>query len=92
MFEEQPCEPRFGLDTGTGRERLAGWSDLTWEHLTNQDSAIHHLVVGAGGFPCAQPAPAGATWGLNGAHMARVTYQSPFRGVIPVVDLVGETS
>jgi hypothetical protein len=92
VFEEQPCEPRFGLDTGTGRERLAGWSDLTWEHLTNQDSAIHHLVVGAGGFPCAQPAPAGATWGLNGAHMARVTYQSPFRGVIPVFDLVGETS
>jgi hypothetical protein len=89
IFEEQPCEPRFGLDTGEGDERLTDWSKLTWEHLNNQDGA-DHLVVGEGGFPCdRQGAPPGATWGLNAAHMARVTYQSPFRGVFRVVDLVG---
>ncbi len=91
VLEEQPCEPRFGLDTGTGRERLVDWSTLTWEHLDNQDGATH-LVVGRDGFPNDDQAePPGATWGRNAAHMARVTYQAPFRGVFPVVDLVGES-
>lgn len=90
VLEEQPCEPRFGLDTGTGRERLDDWSDLTWEHLDNHEEGAAHLVVGQAGFPNDdQAAPAGATWGRNSAHMARVAYQAPFRGVFPVVDLVG---
>ena len=88
VIEEQPCEPRFGLDSGDGTRPLEDWRDLEWEHLSGQDGA-GHLIVGDGGFPSAQPPPAGATWGLNSAHMARVTYQAPFRMLFRVVDLVG---
>lgn len=91
VLEEQPCEPRFGLDTGDGTEDLAQWSDLTWEHLTAQGDAPH-LVVGSHGFPANQPEPAGATWGLNSAHMARAVYQAPFRRLFRVIDLVGPSS
>jgi len=91
VLEEQPCEPRFGLDTGDGTEDLVLWSDLTWEHLTTQGDAAH-LVVGSEGLPADQPEPAGATWGLNSAHMARAVYQAPFRRCFPVIDLVGPSS
>jgi hypothetical protein len=91
VIEEQPSEPRFGLDSGDGTRTLGDWSDLEWEHLTNQDGATH-LVVGDGGFPSAQAPPAGATWGLNSAHMARVSYQAPFRITFRVVDLVGSAA
>ena len=90
VIEEQPCEPRFGLDSGDEDDELAEWSDLTWEHLNAQGDDALHLIVGAGGFPSDKRPPEGATWGLNSAHMARVTYQAPFRMTFRVVDLVGE--
>jgi hypothetical protein len=86
VIEEQPTEPRFGLDTIATDDGLPDlWNDLSWDHLDNQSGA--HLVVGD-----ALPAGTtldGATWGLNSAHMARATYQPPFRFTFPVVDLIG---
>jgi len=93
VLEEQPSEPRFGLDTGDGTKPLLLWSDLTWEHLTAQGDDAAHLIVGSGGFRGNQPAPDdGATWGLNSAHMARAVYQAPFRQLFAVEDLVGPSS
>jgi hypothetical protein len=90
VIEEQPSEPRFGLDTDPTPADLADWSDLAWEHLNAQADDAPHLIVGAAGFPSNHQAPGEATWGLNSAHMARVTYQAPFRMTFRVVDLVGE--
>ena len=94
IIEEQPTEPRFGLDTASpadGPPDLASWNDLCWEHLTGQDPAVH-LVIGSNGFPSSEAPPAGATWGLNAAHMARATYQAPFRMIMAVTDLLGGPS
>ncbi len=90
VLEEQPCEPRFGLDTGTADDELILWSDLTWQHIGQSD--VVHLIVGDTGFPADRPEPDGATWGLNSAHMARAVYQAPFRQLFRVVDLVGSPS
>ena len=84
-LEEQPCEPRFGLDHGDGSEPLNAWRDLEWEQLDGQGDSVHLVLAGSG----PQPAPPGATWGLNSAHMARITYQAPFRMLFLVADLVG---
>jgi hypothetical protein len=89
-FEEQLTEPRFGLDTvapGDPAPALASWDNLCWQHLTGHDGAIHLSVGDA--FPSRLPPPPGATWGLNSAHMARATYQRPYRYDVRVEDLIG---
>jgi hypothetical protein len=89
-LEELPTEPRFGLDNvaqGAPLPPLKTWDDLAWEHLTGHDDATH-LRIGAT-FPSDSPAPPDATWGLNSAHMARATYQRPYRRTLPVDQLIG---
>jgi hypothetical protein len=88
VIEEQPTEPRFGLDTiapGDEVPELTSWNDLSWDHLDGQHGV--HLVIG-GALP-ADLTLDGATWGLNSAHMARATYQAPYRLTFRVVDLIG---
>ena len=86
VFEEQPTEPRFGLDAGGAQSDhpISTWDDLAWGHTQNQSGA--HLVVenGLGGA-----SPDGATWGRNSAHMARATFQKPFRAVFQVLEIIG---
>jgi hypothetical protein len=92
IFEEQVTEPRFGLDTtpqGEHPKPLNSWNDLSWEHLTGQTPGGHMTVLGGGIDRRYLPAPAGATWGLNAAHMARITYQAPFRYTMRLRDLIG---
>jgi hypothetical protein len=76
VFQEQPTEPRFGLDDGDADpiQNLDDWEDLGWSSVGAPDGA--HLVIGA-----VDPAPTidGITWGENGAHMARITLQTPVR-------------
>jgi hypothetical protein len=88
VIEEQPTEPRFGLDTiaaGDDLPELTSWNDLSWDHLDGQNGA--HLVIG-GALPAGTTLDR-ATWGLNSAHMARATYQAPHRLTFHVVDLIG---
>jgi len=84
VLEEQPTEPRFGLDTiadGDDVPELESWNDLSWDHV---DTPIgSHLAVA--GTLSADTTLDGATWGLNAAHMARATYRLTF----DVVDLIG---
>ena len=89
-FEELPTEPRFGLDSvapGTDVPDLDSWDELAWQHLTGHDTAVH-LAIGDD-FPSDLSAPVGAMWGLNSAHMARVTYQRPYRRLFPVQQIIG---
>jgi hypothetical protein len=75
-FQEQPTEPRFGMDDGDAEpiQDLQDWADLGWTSVGVADGA--HLVTAV-----VQPAPSigGVTWGENGAHMARITLQTPAR-------------
>ena len=66
----------LGLDDGNADpiQDLEGWEDLGWSSVGVPDGA--HLVTGA-----VDPAPSidDITWGENGAHMARITLQTPVR-------------
>jgi len=89
-FEEHPTEARFGLDTipdGEEVPALDSWDQLSWQQLIGQDDATH-LMIGEE-FPSTSAPPDGAIWGLNSAHMARVTYQRRYRQVFFVRDLIG---
>jgi hypothetical protein len=92
VLQEQPTEPRFGLDVATAQTfgtRPAQWSALSWGHLAANADTLRQLVyVPLNGTPQSpppalnNPPPGSAIWGRNSAHMASIFRQSPFRLVI----------
>jgi hypothetical protein len=92
VIQQQPGEPDFGLDMpkdiNPQPPRVTDWNQLTWRHLVQgagELRALTHVHVGVrpGSPPPPLPDtsgnPAGAQWGANGAHMARITLQKPVR-------------
>ena len=92
MIQEQPTEPRFGLDVPEDGDATAPphWGELDWAHvgvapgghLLLADTAL----VGVS-LPLADPSGpvanvGAATFGQNAAHMAAITFQRPFRAAI----------
>lgn len=83
VLQEQPTEPRFGLDAATNKlfgTKPAQWSDLSWAHLAPNSAALKQITY----VPVVNGALKGttlgsATWGKNSAHMGFITRQSPFR-------------
>jgi hypothetical protein len=81
--EERLGAPRFGLDqaarahfTGTPR----GWDEASWGHLVDSREALDALThARATGVRLDGTTLDGTTWGRNSAHMARATWQRPFR-------------
>ena len=91
VLEEQPTEPRFGLDTLVEGDQpadpLVSWNDLSWDHVGTPIGG--HLEI-AGALP-ADTTLEEATWGLNSAHMAQATYQAPYRRTFGVAELIGDS-
>lgn len=97
-FEEQALEPRFGMDLSPGAEGKApvNWNDLAWQHMVATRSAfdgLHYASLGTvpahwNGIDTHGPVAAPATWGRNGSHAARATFQRPFRMLIHAEKLV----
>jgi hypothetical protein len=92
VFEQQPTEPRFGLDadTATGRplDAIASWNDATWGDLAataDELAALSH--VPAAGRLAGHRAGT-ITWGTNSGHQAAATLQRSFRIAIPLTNLV----
>lgn len=95
VFEEQPTEPRFGLDVarfGAGAPALNQWNDLSWSHLADSEealAALDHIDVDR---PPPVPAdPANAVWGATSAAMAKILAQQPVRVCLRAVDLLPPT-
>jgi hypothetical protein len=88
-FQEQPTEPRFGMDDGDTEpiQTLDDWADLGWTSVGVPDG--EHLVIGD-----VDPAPSidDITWGENAAHMARITLQTPVRVLFHADGLLPEES
>ena len=88
-FQEQPTEPRFGMDDGDAAPigTLENWADLGWTSVGVPDGA--HLVIGD-----VDPAPSidDIVWGKNAAHMARITLQTPVRVLFHADGLLPEES
>jgi hypothetical protein len=86
VIQQQPGEPDFGLDVDPGAEPapVTQWNQLTWRHLVRSQeelAGLTHLKTKQGSPPRPDTSanPPGAVWGLNGAHMARITMQQPVR-------------
>lgn len=90
VFEEQPAEPRFGLDATFTATDPTSWDDLAWRHLVANESelsALHYidldaakptttgvLAHGGAGWHVSGPAPI-----ARGADHAFITFQRPVR-------------
>jgi hypothetical protein len=77
VIQQQPTEPRFGLNE-TGATPLADWSELAWNHVSL--SPAGYVQSNPAPVPAARPDP--WKWGLNAAHMASISLQTPVRVAI----------
>ena len=87
VIQQQPGEPEFGLDVDPGGDPapVTQWNQLTWRHLVRSQeelATLTHVKIKQQGTPPRPDTsgnPPGATWGVNAAHMARITMQQPVR-------------
>jgi len=77
MFQQQPTEARFGLDVTASGELLT-WDDLAWAHLET-DPGRYISVARAVDSLSSINDPNGPKWNFNGAHMADIFLQKPYR-------------
>lgn len=96
VIEESPGEPRLGLDVavkdGLG-DGAFEWDDLTWSHVApdGDPDALSYVPVPPGGPPgVSAPPTTPFEWAKNGAHMAGITWQQPFRIAIHTSDMLPE--
>jgi hypothetical protein len=83
LVQEQPTEPRFGLDVATVFGGVPQhWRDLSWGSLAADESALKQLVYVSIDGLLKGTALDSVPWGRNSAHMALITRQPPFRVAI----------
>ncbi len=87
VFEEQPGEPRFGLEVVASAKPLASWDELAWPDLALDASTLHYIDL-AEEVPAARALQTvgGAAWHAGpgpliarGADHAAITSQRPVR-------------
>lgn len=81
VLQQQPSEPRFGLDELAETETPSSWNQLAWAHVAT-DPGGYLRVEESSGAVSAVNEPDGPAWGFNGAHMADILLQRPFRVAI----------
>ncbi len=82
VIQQQPTEPRFGLDvadfkTSPQPPPLATWNDLSWRHMVNTEEDLNALSHASA--KTALPELDGVKWGKNSAQQAFITLQRPVR-------------
>jgi hypothetical protein len=99
VIQEQPTEPRFGLDVPNGSSGPPRqWNDLSWQHLVppgSEPAAITYVDL-TGSLPdtsqIVDPENAGAAWhanrGSRASDLAYITMQRPVRVAIHATDLL----
>ena len=80
VLQEQPTEPRFGLDVATTYGGTpAHWPDLTWGNLAANEAALKQIVYVPIDGLLKNAVVDQIAWGKNSAQMATITRQPPFR-------------
>ena len=83
VLQEQPTEPRFGLDVATTYGGTPQhWRDLSWGHLAPSEDALKKIVYVPIDGVMKNVVLDNVAWGKNSAHMASITRQRPFRVAI----------
>ena len=80
VIQEQPTEPRFGLDVADFVKPLPGlttWNNLSWRHLAGTQDELNALSHASVKTQLGRIDP--AEWGRNSAHQAFITLQRPVR-------------
>lgn len=93
VIQEQPTEPRFGLDEPTSfGGSPTGWDDLSWGDLVANEAdyaALTHIDLTSPRPDTRRiTAPPGVAWGRNAAQMAYITMQKPMRIAIHADDML----
>jgi hypothetical protein len=91
VIQEQPTEPRFGLDEPNGSAAaLTTWSDLTWAHVGVAPGGHLPLAAMAASLDLNLGGPGSpkAKWRQDAAHMAAITFQRPFRAAVHGSDVL----
>jgi hypothetical protein len=95
VLQQQPTEPRFGLDEAPYLEgkteipELATWNDLNWAHLAPDETTLKELgFVSVSKFNLVPAKQVNGIWGRNSAHMAYITRQLPVRVAIHATELL----
>jgi hypothetical protein len=83
VLQEQPTEPRFGLDVATSYGGVPQhWRDLSWGHLAPDEATLRQLAYVPIDGLLKHIVLDGVSWGKNSAQMASITRQKPFRVAI----------
>jgi hypothetical protein len=89
VIQEQPTEPRFGLDAADFTKdlpALTSWNNLSWRHLALTEAELQALTHASA--KTVLPTVTGATWGKTAAHQAFITMQRPVRVAIHARQLI----
>ncbi len=101
VLQEQPTEPRFGLDESPPSDPPPDdWDDLSWEAVRTSRGGYIRLSDGLPRWPRAMSAPFSQPQNppdpvafrfdnANSAHLAFITMQKPLRVMIHASDLIG---
>jgi hypothetical protein len=94
VIQQQPTEPRFGLDvadfvTPPQPPSLTTWNDLSWRHFAKTEAelkALSHVSANT-----VFPEIDHVTWGKSAAHQAFITLQRPVRIAIHAKQMIKKT-
>lgn len=91
-IEQQPTEPRYGLDDAPPQDGAGSWRDLAWTNVAKVDYSNYVLLKGGlSNFPVpAQKLPAEWKWSANSdsAQIASISMQRPVRVYIHASELL----
>jgi hypothetical protein len=93
VIQEQPTEPRFGLDVANFKKplpELTTWNELSWRHLVDTEEELKSLAHAS--TKTALPEIDNAKWGRSSAHQAYITLQRPVRIAIHAREMIKEGS
>ena len=92
VIQQQPTEPRFGLDVADfdkpDAPTLTTWDDLSWRNFAKTEAELQALthVSTKTIFPTLQD----RTWGRNSANQAFITLQRPVRIAIHARQMIAK--
>lgn len=94
VLQEQPTEPRFGLDVATASYggQPQSWRALSWSHLAADAASLQRLTHVPAKGPLESLKLDDLVWGHNSAQMAAITRQRPFRVAIHARTWLAENS
>lgn len=82
VIQQQPTEPRFGMDAADFKEPLPSlttWNNLSWRHLADTEEELKALSHASVKKALPVSAIGEVAWGKNSSHQAYITLQRPVR-------------